>query len=122
MDANIFFHNATFQESVERSEPSKLVITNALEEFLLNCSAKVLKSDKDLLVFEQMQVFTDAILSGMNNGIKQDLLILVRKRKNKLKKTKRHKNSFLQENSNIKKLSRQKEMSQTNISIKQENI
>ena len=122
MDANIFFQNATFQESVERSESSKLVITNALEEFLLNCSAKVLKSDKDLLVFEQMQVFTDAILSGMNNGIKQDLLILVRKRKNKLKKTKRHKNSFLQENSNIKKLSRQIEMSQTNISIKQENI
>ena len=122
MDANIFFHNATFQESVERSESSKLVITNALEEFLLNCSPKVLKSDKDLLVFEQMQVFTDAILSGMNNGIKQDLLILVRKRKNKLKKTKRHKNSFLQENSNIKKLSRQIEISQTNISIKQENI
>ena len=54
MDANIFFHNATFQESVERSESSKLVITNALEEFLFNCSAKVMKSDKDLLVFEQM--------------------------------------------------------------------
>ena len=73
MDANIFFHNATFQESVERSESSKLVITNALEEFLFKCSAKVMKSDKDLLVFEQMQVFTDAIMSGMNNDINQNL-------------------------------------------------
>ena len=70
-----------FQESVERSESSKLVITNALEELLFNCSAKVLKSDKDWLVFEQMQVFTNAFLSVMNNDINQNHSDFSRERK-----------------------------------------
>ena len=67
-----FFIMQLFQESVERSESFKLVITNALEELLFNCSAKVLKSGKDLLVFEQMQVFIDAFLSVINNDINQN--------------------------------------------------
>ena len=67
-----FFIMQLFQESVERSESCKLAITNALEELLFNCSAKVLKSDKDLLVFEQMRVFTDAFLSVINNDINQN--------------------------------------------------
>ena len=61
-----------FKESVERSESSNFVIINALEEFLFNSSAKILKRDKDLLVFQQMQVLTDTFLYVMNNGINQN--------------------------------------------------
>ena len=70
-----------FQKSVERSESSKLVITNALEELLFNCSAKVLRNNKDLLVFEQMRVFTDAFLSVMNNDTNQNHSDFSRERK-----------------------------------------
>ena len=76
-----FFIKQLFQESAERSASSKLVITNALEELLFNCSAKVLKSDKDLLVFEQMRVFTDAFLSVTNNDINKNHSDFSRERK-----------------------------------------
>ena len=76
-----FYVMQHFQESVERSDPCKLVITNALEELLFNCMAKGLKTDKDLLKFEQMQISTDAFLSVMNNDMNQNHSDFCRERK-----------------------------------------
>lgn len=76
-----FFMMQLFQEVV-KTFFSELAITNALEELLFNCSAKVLKSDEKLLSFTHMKIFTNAFLSVMNRDIDQNVLDSTRERSN----------------------------------------
>ena len=67
MNATVFFYDVAFSGSIRKVRILKS--RYALEELLFNCSAKVLKSDKDLLVFDHIKVFNEVFLSVMDNNI-----------------------------------------------------
>ena len=64
MDALLFFAAQLFQEMIFKSPSSELIMTNMLEEVVMNCSARELKTDpKDKRIkFTHAEVFTTAFI------------------------------------------------------------